>query len=95
MPTAETIRVEVVYAPAQGAAFGVVLTLSEGAHVSDALRASGLAQRHPDAPCVEGHVGIHARLVALDTPLADGDRVEVYRLLAQDPREARRQRARR
>ena len=95
MPTAEAIRVEVVYAPLLGAAFCVALTLPAGAQVGDALHASGLAQRHPDAPCVEGRVGIHARLVALDTPLADGDRVEVYRPLAQDPREARRQRARR
>ena len=95
MPTAETIRVEVVYAPAQGSPFSVALTLPEDAHVRDALRASGLAMAHPEAPCVEGHVGIHARLVALDAPLADGDRVEVYRPLTQDPREARRQRARR
>ncbi len=95
MPTAETIRVEVLYAPPRGAAFCVTVMLPADAHVGDALRASGLAQRYPDAPCVEGHVGIHARLVALDTPLADGDRVEVYRPLAQDPREARRQRARR
>lgn len=95
MPTAETIRVEVVYAPAQGSAYCVVLTLPEGSHVRDALHASGLARAHPDAPCVEGHVGIHARLVTLDAPLADGDRIEVCRPLTQDPREARRQRARR
>ena len=95
MPTAETIRVEVVYAPPRGAAFGAMVSLPADARVADALRASGLAQRHQDVPCVEGHVGIHARLVALDASLADGDRVEVYRPLVQDPREARRQRARR
>ena len=95
MPTAETIRVEVVYAPAHGAAFCAALTLPADARVGDALRASGLALQHPDAPCVEGQIGIHARLVTLDVALADGDRVEVYRPLTQDPREARRQRARR
>lgn len=95
MPTAETIRVEVVYAPLRGAAFCVALTLPAGAQIGDALRVSGLAVAYPDAPCVEGHVGIHARLATLDAPLADGDRVEVYRPLTQDPREARRQRARR
>jgi putative ubiquitin-RnfH superfamily antitoxin RatB of RatAB toxin-antitoxin module len=35
------------------------------------------------------------RRVSLDTPLADGDRVEILRPLAADPKEARRQRARR
>ena len=95
MPTAETIRVEVVYAPPRGAPFCVTVMLPADAHVDDALRASGLALVHPEAACAAGRVGIHARLVALDAPLADGDRVEVYRPLIQDPREARRQRARR
>ncbi len=95
MPTAEPIRVEVVYAPARGAAFGAKLMLPADARVADALRASDLARVHPEAACVAGRIGIHARLVALDAPLADGDRVEVYRPLTQDPREARRRRARR
>ena len=95
MPTAEAIRVEVVYAPARGAAFGAMLTLPAGARVADALRASDMALVHPEVAYVAGRIGIHARLVALDAPLADGDRVEVYRPLAQDPREARRRRARR
>ncbi len=95
MPTAEPIRVEVVYAPARGAAFGVMLTLPADARVAEAVRASGLVQAHPETACLAGRVGIHARLVTLDAALADGDRVEVYRPLVQDPREARRRRARR
>jgi putative ubiquitin-RnfH superfamily antitoxin RatB of RatAB toxin-antitoxin module len=39
--------------------------------------------------------GIYGRRVTLDTKLADGDRVEIYRPLRADPKEARRQRARR
>lgn len=38
-------------------------------------------------------VGIHARPVAPDHRLADGDRLEIYRPLMCDPREARRRRA--
>ena len=38
-------------------------------------------------------VGIFGHAVAPDTPLSDGDRVELYRDLAQDPRELRRTRA--
>jgi len=58
--------------------------LPAGATVRDALAASGF----------EGHaVGIFGKRVELDHRLADGDRVEIYRPLAMDPKEARRQRA--
>jgi uncharacterized protein len=63
----------------------VLLELAEGATVAAALRAAGLS--------AEAGVGIFGRLVALDRLLADGDRVEVYRPLRQDPREVRRRRA--
>jgi putative ubiquitin-RnfH superfamily antitoxin RatB of RatAB toxin-antitoxin module len=41
-----------------------------------------------------GAVGVFGRSVAAQTQLADGDRVEIYRPLAQDPKEQRRRRAR-
>ena len=60
------------------------LNLPAGATVRDALAASGF----------EGHAfGIFGERVALDHRLADGDRVEIYRPLAMDPKEARRRRA--
>ena len=60
------------------------VNLPVGATVRDALAASGF----------EGHaVGIFGKRVELDHRLADGDRVEIYRPLAVDPKEARRQRA--
>jgi len=61
------------------------LELEAGATVRAALAAAGRA--------AAGSVGIHGRKVALDTKLADGDRVEVYRALSADPKEARRRRA--
>jgi len=39
-------------------------------------------------------VGIFGKVVEEDAPLTDGDRVEIYRPLAADPKEARRRRAR-
>jgi putative ubiquitin-RnfH superfamily antitoxin RatB of RatAB toxin-antitoxin module len=63
-----------------------VLELEEGATVRSALAAAGLQAPHG--------AGIYGRRVALDTRLADGDRVEIYRPLRADPKEARRQRAR-
>ena len=55
-------------------------------NVRDALAASGLQGNQ---------VGIFGKRVAMDTRLADGDRVEIYRPLKLDPKEARRRRARR
>lgn len=65
----------------------VRLELEPGATVGAALRAAGHAAHAP--------AGLYGRRVPPDTPLADGDRVEVYRPLRADPKEARRARARR
>jgi putative ubiquitin-RnfH superfamily antitoxin RatB of RatAB toxin-antitoxin module len=61
------------------------LELEEGATVRAALAAAGMAAPHG--------AGIFGRRVPLDARLADGDRVEVYRPLSADPKEARRRRA--
>jgi putative ubiquitin-RnfH superfamily antitoxin RatB of RatAB toxin-antitoxin module len=63
------------------------LELDQGATVRSALAAAGMQAPHG--------AGIHGRRVALDTRLTDGDRVEIYRPLRANPKEARRQRARR
>ena len=79
------LRVEVVDARRDGAEV-VAVRLPDGATVRDALAASGMKGNQ---------VGIFGRKVSIDTRLADGDRVEIYRPLAMDPKEARRKRARR
>ena len=79
------IRVEVVYARREGAE-SVTVRLAAGATVRDALEAAGFTSRHCD-------VGVYGRRVPADAPLADGDRVEIYRPLLLDPKERRRQRA--
>jgi len=80
------IRVEVVRARRDGVDT-VTVRLPAGASVRDALRASGI-----DAEA--SAVGVFGKRVRPDTPLADGDRVEIYRPLLLDPKERRRQRAR-
>jgi putative ubiquitin-RnfH superfamily antitoxin RatB of RatAB toxin-antitoxin module len=79
------LRVEVVRAM-PGRAERVHLALETGATVAAALRAAGHAA---DVPA-----GLYGRRVPPETPLADGDRVEIYRPLRADPKEARRARAR-
>lgn len=85
------LRVEVVYCPRPGSTDRVTVTLPAGATVADALRASGLLARH--ALASEGlRLGVWCRTRDADTPLRDRDRVEIYRPLQVDPKEARRQR---
>jgi putative ubiquitin-RnfH superfamily antitoxin RatB of RatAB toxin-antitoxin module len=81
------LRVEVVLAlPEQQDV--VRLELVVGATAAEAAEASGLQH--------EGlRLGIGGRAVPPDTALRNGDRVELLRPLAADPKEARRQRARR
>jgi putative ubiquitin-RnfH superfamily antitoxin RatB of RatAB toxin-antitoxin module len=88
------MRVEVVYCPRPGCTDRVSLLLSEGASVQDAVAASGLCQRHALA---EGsfEVGVWGHKQPPQARLRDRDRVELYRPLQVDPKEARRLRYKR
>ena len=72
----------------------VELELAEGSRVADAIARSGLAARFPALDFERARVGIWSRPCERDAVLRDGDRVEVYRPLQADPKEARRARAR-
>ena len=92
-PAEDSLRIEVVYCAAPGAADLVQLRLAPGCTLEQALTASGLLQRHSLA--LSGlSAGVWGRAQALDHVLREGDRVEIYRPLRVDPKEARRQRYR-
>ncbi len=86
----ETIRVEVVYAEAQ-LQFLREIELAAGSTVEDAVRASGISALVP-AASAPAAFGVFGSIVAPDFVLRDGDRVELYRRLKIDPKEARRKR---
>ena len=71
----------------------IELAVPAGTTAAQAVERSGIRARHPEIDAT-APLGIWGRVVAPDAALADGDRVEIYRPLAQDPKEARRQRAR-
>lgn len=88
------LNVEVVYCPAPGRCERVALKLPDGATVGDAVAASGLCERHGlAADAIE--IGVWCRKQPLQTRLRERDRVELYRPLQIDPKEARRQRYKR
>ena len=94
MAAADGMAVEVVYCPAPHEVDACTVTLAPGAVVADALQASGVLERH--GLSADGlPVGIWCRAASLHAPLRDRDRVEIYRALQVDPKEARRQRYRR
>jgi putative ubiquitin-RnfH superfamily antitoxin RatB of RatAB toxin-antitoxin module len=98
MVSAETharLNVTVACSPAEGVVEEESLTLDAGAKVDDALRASGLLERHVALASLPAGVGVWGRPCDRDQPLLDGDRVEIYRALLIDPKEARRLRQQR
>jgi uncharacterized protein len=86
------MKVEVVYALPDRVDV-VSVSVPPGATLRDAVVASGLVQRHPEISLEKQTFGIFSRRVPPDTRLAPGDRIEIYRALAVDPKEARRRRA--
>ncbi|MBK9133722.1 MAG: RnfH family protein [Betaproteobacteria bacterium] len=88
-----SIRVEVAWSPAPRAVDVVALTLPAGATAAEALSASGLVSRHGlDVAALR--LGVWCRACEPTAVLRDRDRVEVYRPLRVDPKEARRLRYR-
>ena len=92
-PDAE-LRIEVVYARPSGAD-ATRVRLRAPATLRDAIEASGVLQRNREIDLERQACGVFGRRRPLEAALADGDRVEIYRVLVLDPKEARRRRARR
>jgi len=86
------LQVQVCYAEP---ASQILLPLSvpAGTTVKEAISQSGLDQRLAPEELAACKVGIYGKLKTLDTVLRDRDRVEIYRPLQADPKEARRRRA--
>lgn len=85
------LSVLVVYSPAAREVVERPVELSEPATVAQALTASGLLEAFGLDPA-QVRLGIWGRKAALDHPLRDQDRIEIYRPLTVDPKVARRER---
>ncbi|MGU8081616.1 RnfH family protein [Burkholderia pyrrocinia] len=68
------------------------VSLPEGATVHSAIDASGVLALHPEIDLAQAKTGVYGKLAPLDAPLADHDRVEIYRPLIVDPKLARQRR---
>ncbi len=89
---AERLRVQVCYTRPDSV-FLRELDLPAGSTLQQAVLASGLLEQFPEIDLAAAKLGVHGKLRTLDAALREGDRIEVYRPLQADPKDARRRRA--
>lgn len=89
---AETISVEVAHARPEKQVL-LQLQVPAGTTVAEAIELSGIRREFPDLVVDPRRLGIFSQKAGPDDMLRPGDRVEIYRPLIADPKEARRQRA--
>ena len=83
------IRVEVVFAATDRQRL-VTLEVAVGSRIDDAIQASRLPELFPEYNFAACDVGIWGSKAHRGRELKPGDRVEIYRPLVIEPREARR-----
>ena len=88
----EKIKVEVAYA-LPGEQIVHLVEGEPGMTVGQAIERSGILQEHPEIDLSKNKVGVFGKAAKPDAVLYPGDRVEIYRPLIADPKEARKKRA--
>jgi putative ubiquitin-RnfH superfamily antitoxin RatB of RatAB toxin-antitoxin module len=83
------MQVEVAFALADRQEL-LVIELPDGSTVGEAIDKSGLARQFPDVDFETLQAGVWGKPAARDQAVKAGDRVEIYRPLEMDPRDARR-----
>ena len=86
------MNIEVIYALPHEQFLGKIQA-PQGATVIEAIRLSGVMEKHPEIDLEKNKLGVYGKLSKADAVLRDRDRVEIYRPLLADPKEVRRQRA--
>ncbi|MBS4050543.1 MAG: RnfH family protein [Methylomonas sp.] len=88
------MNVEVAYATPERQAV-IAVTLPAGGTAEQAIQASGILSQFTEIDLSAQKIGIFGSVCKPDRILADGDRVEIYRPLQQNPMDARRGRVQR
>ncbi len=88
----EMIMIEVAYALPHRQSI-IPFKVLKGTTALQAIMQSGILQIYTDISVNKITLGIFGKKVTHDTVVQPGDRVEIYRALLANPKEARRQRA--
>lgn len=85
------LEIEIVYGTAEKQILHSI-RIEQGATARTAVRQSGLDKDFPELDLNAAPLGIFGKRVKDDVLLRDRDRIEIYRPLLIDPKEARRKR---
>lgn len=72
----------------------IALSVEENCTVTSAIQFSKICEQFPEIIFSNNLVGIFGKRVTLEYIVQEGDRVEIYRELIVDPKEARRMKVR-
>lgn len=92
MVMAKKIKIEVVYASPQTQKL-LALDIDEGTTIEMAIHQSGILSFFPEINLQKQKVGVFGKARSLTDVVQEGDRIEIYRPLLIDPKEARRTKA--
>ena len=90
----DNVHIEVVYGQSRHVHV-IPLAVTAGSTIEQAIRSSGILERCQEIDLSVLKVGVFSKLRQLSSQVQDGDRIEIYRPLIADPKEARRRRAER
>lgn len=90
---ATDITYTLTWSPSDASIIARKLTITNNSTIADALMQAHAQGLELPADWQTAKVGIYGKLKPRDTVLREGDRIELYRALKADPKEARRLRA--
>lgn len=91
MAAVELLEVEIAYAG--GIQYSSRVRVPYGTTLRGVIERSRITEKFPEIDLERWKVGIFGALRPLDTPVMEGDRIEIYQPLRCDPKDARRRRA--
>ncbi|QLE78592.1 RnfH family protein [Francisella sp. Scap27] len=87
------MKVEVVYALPDEQVIFKIESQNTTMTVEDVIKESGLLDKYPQIDLTQSKIGIYGQIVELNHSVTDKDRIEIYRELTIDPKQARMLRA--
>jgi len=86
------IQIELIYALPHKQEL-ISFSLQADTKIEQAIEQSGILESYPEINLQKNKVGIFSKVCQLTDGLHDGDRIEIYRSLIIDPKQARKNRA--
>ena len=80
------MRVSVAYALPNNQ-YWIDVDINDGATAMAAIQQSGVLTLNPDIQLDQQKIGVFGRFITFETPLLEGDRVEIYRPITWQPEE--------